>query len=378
MPEYFHAAYIFGCKRNTAISANKPKYTFLLLTSVVAQRATPISDPISQNQLPLFSRPPSRVPSTAKQTVSSLKSDCALFSQLFIAFFKHENHAYPPLLSQLGKLRFGTKSDLVECLEKLCTLCGEPPPVDFIILDGAANTIINMLKPMLVSKLSKNMQHSSFFLTSNRYWETWQEWMSFGMCTWKWVSSPLHERSEERVFEGELQHPTQYLETGRLDDNKTELFKNLGTPGKLPVWHILFWEQCTCVYTLQIHQWSRECSFMPSAVLLENTELWVAFGTGKLLRYIPAHDIATALGDEKARSLPMFHAFTGCDTVSSFAGRHLEILQWSHSSISEAYMSVLECYCMTEPAQQLVLSTGTTHNNGCIPRWACVGTDKCP
>ena len=34
MPEYFHAAYIFGCKRNTEISANKPKYTFLLLTSV--------------------------------------------------------------------------------------------------------------------------------------------------------------------------------------------------------------------------------------------------------------------------------------------------------------------------------------------------------
>ena len=34
MPEYFHAAYMFGCKRNTAISDNKPKYTFLLVTSV--------------------------------------------------------------------------------------------------------------------------------------------------------------------------------------------------------------------------------------------------------------------------------------------------------------------------------------------------------
>ena len=33
MPEYFHAAYIFGCNRNTAISANKQKYTFLLVTS---------------------------------------------------------------------------------------------------------------------------------------------------------------------------------------------------------------------------------------------------------------------------------------------------------------------------------------------------------
>ena len=32
--EYFHAAYSFGCKINTAISANKPKYTFLLVTSV--------------------------------------------------------------------------------------------------------------------------------------------------------------------------------------------------------------------------------------------------------------------------------------------------------------------------------------------------------
>ena len=27
------------------------------------------------------------------------------------------------------------------------------------------------------------------------------------------------------------------------------------------------------------------------------------------------------LGEEKALTLPMFHAFTGCDTVSSFAGK---------------------------------------------------------
>ena len=58
-----------------------------------------------------------------------------------------------------------------------------------------------------------------------------------------------------------------------------------------------------------------------TVVFLEDTEIWVAFGTGKHLRYIPAHDIAKELGSEKARALPMFHAFTGCDTVSSFAGR---------------------------------------------------------
>ena len=51
------------------------------------------------------------------------------------------------------------------------------------------------------------------------------------------------------------------------------------------------------------------------------TELWIAFGCGKNFRYIAAHDIADFLGPGKARALLAFHAFTGCDTVSFFAGR---------------------------------------------------------
>ena len=50
-------------------------------------------------------------------------------------------------------------------------------------------------------------------------------------------------------------------------------------------------------------------------------KIWLAFGTGKSLRFISAHDIATALGPEKCNALPMCHALTGCDTVSAFAGR---------------------------------------------------------
>ena len=48
-------------------------------------------------------------------------------------------------------------------------------------------------------------------------------------------------------------------------------------------------------------------------------ELWIAFGSGKHLRYIPAHDIASKLGKEKSKALLAFHAFTGCDQTSSFA-----------------------------------------------------------
>lgn len=50
-------------------------------------------------------------------------------------------------------------------------------------------------------------------------------------------------------------------------------------------------------------------------------ELWIAYGSGKTLTYLPVHSIAESLGEEKSSALPMFHALTGCDTVSFFYGR---------------------------------------------------------
>ena len=50
-------------------------------------------------------------------------------------------------------------------------------------------------------------------------------------------------------------------------------------------------------------------------------ETWVAFGTGKHFRYIAVHKIAERLGIDRSKALPMFHALTGCDTVSYFARR---------------------------------------------------------
>lgn len=52
---------------------------------------------------------------------------------------------------------------------------------------------------------------------------------------------------------------------------------------------------------------------------LNINELWIAFGSGTSLRYLAVHEIVSRLGPEKARSLPVFHAFTGCDTVSCFS-----------------------------------------------------------
>ena len=42
-----------------------------------------------------------------------------------------------------------------------------------------------------------------------------------------------------------------------------------------------------------------------AATNIDIQELWIAFGTGKHFRYIPAHEIASSLGPSK---LPFFHA----------------------------------------------------------------------
>lgn len=49
------------------------------------------------------------------------------------------------------------------------------------------------------------------------------------------------------------------------------------------------------------------------------SELWIAFGVGKHFRFMPVHDIASSMGQQKSRALLAFYAFTGSDQTSSFA-----------------------------------------------------------
>ena len=50
----------------------------------------------------------------------------------------------------------------------------------------------------------------------------------------------------------------------------------------------------------------------------QQLQLWVAFGRGYHLRYFAAHEISRKLGPQISEALPVFHAFTGYDTVSCF------------------------------------------------------------
>ena len=127
-----------------------------LVTERLQERTTPLYDTIQKNKLPLFSSPPATKEKTSdKLKIASLKSNCSLFSHLYVScqvrdgdlkgFFGHENQSFPPSLTQYGKLRCGTKSDLLSCLEKNGPAQAQRPSVEALLLDGAA--IVNMLKP---------------------------------------------------------------------------------------------------------------------------------------------------------------------------------------------------------------------------------------
>ncbi|XP_056134724.1 mucin-5AC [Lampris incognitus] len=62
-------------------------------------------------------------------------------------------------------------------------------------------------------------------------------------------------------------------------------------------------------------------SVLPSLQELGLENMWIAFGQGANVQWIPVHEVVSAIGPEKASGIPYFHAFTGCDVVSAFRGK---------------------------------------------------------
>ena len=95
-------------------------------------------------------------------------------------FFEHEKQACPPSLSHMGKLRTGTKSDLLGCLEDLVLSQGNSPStrVQVSIIDVAA--IVNMLRPGAARKFSDYV-NQVFILSQlqhvNRVDVVWDEYL---------------------------------------------------------------------------------------------------------------------------------------------------------------------------------------------------------
>ena len=91
-----------------------------------------------------------------KLKVVSLQEDRKLYASLYVAcqtrnsdladFFAHENHAYPPAISEYGKLPKGNKADFLACLERFESSDDHvPTDVSEKVIDGAA--MVQFTKP---------------------------------------------------------------------------------------------------------------------------------------------------------------------------------------------------------------------------------------
>lgn len=339
----------------------------------LVERVKPLDDTISKNNLRLFSTPKKRLKTKAQEMMAEIKSDRNLFSRLYVAsqvrdgnldeFFCHENQSCPPSLSDRGKLRLGKKSDIIHCLEDEVTTEQEDtsPFADVVVLDGPA--IVHMLKPGS-ARTFRDYAQDVFLPYVKLQLDKAQRidivWDDYRPGTLKEQTREKRGKGVRRRVAPQNAVPKNWGEFLRHAENKKELFSFLSrevitiptdkqiistlledvvcrqerhTEGLAPCSH----EEADSRVMVHVADAAKEyrtvtirtvdsdivvlAVYVFSQLTTSLTALWVAFGTGKNYRLIPAHEIYSAIGREKCLALPMFHAFTGCDTVSCFSGR---------------------------------------------------------
>ncbi len=160
-------------------------------------------------------------------------------------FFRHENQPCPPSLSHFGKLRQGTKADLLNSLED-CTQSVTPQPeAEVMILDGAV--VVNFLQPFAVKTF--NDYAVKIFLP---YIEKRLECYSRVDIVWyQYISNSLKSQTKSkrgkglrRRVEASNSLPKNWQQFLRDDSNKKELFaflvkhlKHLATSKQLVTTH---------------------------------------------------------------------------------------------------------------------------------------------
>ena len=374
------------------------------------ERTKSINDAIHRNKLKLFSSSTTKTVSKGKLQLKSLKNDMELFSRLYIGcqtrdgnleeFFRHENQACPPALSEGGNLRLGIKSDLLICMEELSEAQSDVPPSTCIILDGAA--IIQMLRPGAAKNFDEYAHQvfipyiSSQHRNASRLDLVWDIYLADSL---KGSARAKRGKGVRRCVVAAAAIPGIWQNFLRVDSNKTDLFRFLSdalvksfdqddkqliitdrdTVLSKPALEDLAslspcsHEEADTRMLLHAAHAARHnhCKILIRTVdtdvvvlavsvaqrLQAEAELWLAFGTGKNFRYLAAHKLAHGLGPERAQALPMFHALTGCDTVSSFAGHGKKTAWATWKALPDLTGALLKLSCAPSNIPEDVMCT---------------------
>jgi len=258
-------------------------------------------------------------------------------------------------------MRHGIKSDLLSCLPAQSTVVTSQPHVQCVILDGAA--LVQMLKP------SHNVTFSEY--ASSFRQKHVQPYLDHAfrvdVVFDVYKADSLKAATRLQRGHGFRQRlapsgkvPRNWPQFLRNDQNKTQLFAFLAeavtmtdVPNKCVVattensvltsTEMPATGMSPCTHEeadtrMLLHALDASESGLQSVLLrtvdtdvvvisiasfhkLKLDKLWIAFGTGKHFRYLAVHEIVNTLGPDKSTSLLLFHALTGCDTVSAFSSK---------------------------------------------------------
>lgn len=338
---------------------------------VIRDRTVSIHDPIKKTSLALFKRQTPKTSSKSSKQLSALKSDRCLFSRLYIAsqhregdlddFFQYENQPYPPSLSEFGKLRFAKKSDLLSSLE---VPIQPTPPVsyDAKVFDGAV--IVHAL-PVSTATTFSEYADKVFLPFISTQLQTCKRidvvWDTYRPDSVKEATREKRGKGARKKVSDQTKLPRNWNNFLLDAENKQELFALLSekfgylscpedkamyiTAGEnvissgppMPACNHEEADTRILVHVLNaLEMGARSISVRTVdtdvVVILVGHffdmhrahgpfDVWVAFGMGKHYRCLYINAICNHLGEPRSSALPAFHAFTGCDTTSSFLGR---------------------------------------------------------
>lgn len=340
------------------------------IEGLALEEVTTFYEPIKKNKVDFFRQHSASVGAT-RQTM--LKEDCQLFSKLFIScqsrecdlheFFRHENQQFPASLSEGGKLYTCQKSQLAVILESHVKIPDTEPEADTIIIDGSA--LVNSLLP----RTSKTFEDYAMLVVLPTIQAYSTKYLRIDLVFDVYQPSSLKAETRTKRGHGVRRRvtsmgkiPRNWQNFLRDNDNKTELFNflaqkiaQMSTPSMIivtkeddiasncrvstdrlaPCSH----EEADTRIFLHARNAAEEgskvlmvkandtdvlviaISVFPALQAIGLQQLWVAFGQGQNLKWIPVHDVYRSIGLEKSKGLLFFHAFTGCDFVSGFRGK---------------------------------------------------------
>ena len=356
----------------------------------LVDRLVPLDKPIKSNKYQLMKE--RKVAKKKSSEVKDLKNLASTLSQLYVAnqvrggdtldFFSYENVKHPPSISKDGGLYHGTKSDLVEELLETTenSTVNEHPQVDAIIFDGPV--IVHMIPPKSNCTVDEYcniyMMHVvKFFSNTSRIDIVFDVYLqsslkegvraSRGVCPTMITKGNSRIKSWKRFLRNDANKQSLFVSIASYASSITLLpgqqlvvtsrDQVLTNPLSDPIREYLSpcdHEEADSRMILHSHDVLEFASSVvirtvdtdvlvlavAAAARCKDKQLFVSFGVGDSQRMIDASAIQKSIGYERALALPVFHAFTGCDTVSSFKsiGKKTAWQRWNtFDDVTEAF-----------------------------------------